>query len=124
VIYVPAVNVFLVQGDPPLALSGISSHIRHPIAYCRENSSFMEIHGSIWDRFGHYWGGPASRGMDRVASRVVDGVVEIKVTEITEGPPRGTGSPDLPAGQFCEYADPTDARNGFLQPPPPPPMGV
>lgn len=117
VIYVPQVRVFLVDADPPRALSAVSSHIGHPIAYCRESSSFQEIHGSMWDLFGYYFEGPASRGMDRVASQVVDGIVEIKVTDVTQGAPRGAGPPESPTGRFCEYEDPADATAGFLDPP-------
>lgn len=119
VIYVPPVQVFLVHADPPLALSAVSSHLDEPIAYCREASTFMELaHGSKWDRFGYYLDGPAPRGMDRVASRIVGGVMEIKVTNVTNGPPRGAGPPEHPTGPFCLYEEPTDATNGFLEPPP------
>ncbi len=116
-IYVAPIEIFLVHGEEPLALSAVSSHIGHPIAYCRENSTFMEIHGGIWDRSGYYLEGPGTRSMDRVASRVVEGTVEIKVTEVTEGLPRGAGPPERPTGRFCEFEDPGDATNGFLDPP-------
>ncbi|MGH2711561.1 MAG: hypothetical protein ACRDH9_10210 [Actinomycetota bacterium] len=114
VLYIPEVNVFLVDADPPLALSGKSSHIGHRIAFCRQSQYFQEIHGGMWDRFGYYMNGPPTRGMDRVASRVVKGTVEIKVTRVTKGPPRGAGPPEPPSGLFCTYDDPSDPRAGFL----------
>jgi hypothetical protein len=121
VIYLPQIRVFLVHADPPLALSAVSSHLGEPIAYCREASVFEEMsHGSKWDRFGYYLDGPAPRGMDRHALRVVDGIIEIHITDLTHGPPRGAGPPESPTGPFCFFEEPTDATNGFLEPPPPP----
>ena len=115
VIYITQVRVFLVHTAPPLALSGVSSHVGERIAYCRQSSTFQELaHGSKWDRLGHYLDGPAPRGMDRVASRVMDGLIEVKITDVTEGPPRGAGPPMNPTGPFCEYENPEDAQLGFL----------
>lgn len=118
VIYVRDIRVFLVHDDPPIALSDVSTHLGEPIAYCEEASTFQELsHGSKWDRFGYYLDGPAPRGMDRIASRVVDGMVEINLSIVTDGPPRGAGPPQRPTGAFCFYEEATDATNGFLAPP-------
>jgi hypothetical protein len=122
VIYLPRIGVFLVQADPPRALSAVSSHLGEPIAYCASSSTFEELaHGSKWSPLGYYMDGPAPRGMDRIASRVRDGVVEINVSVVTDGPPRGAGPPPDVTGPFCEYEQASVAKNGFLEPPPPPP---
>jgi hypothetical protein len=119
VIDLPQIRVFLVPADPPRALSAVSSHLGEPIAYCPSSSTFMELaHGSKWDRLGYYLDGPAPRGMDVMASRVRDGVVEINPSIVTDGPQRGAGPPMKPTGPFCEYEDADDASGGFLQPPP------
>lgn len=119
VVYIPAVRVFLVDASPPIALRGLSTHLGEPVAYCRSAAVFLELaHGSMWDRTGLYLTGPAPRGLDRVASRVVDGVIQIRVGDVTRGPPRGTGEPEQPTGALCVYEEPQDATNGFLEPPP------
>lgn len=119
VIYIPAVKVFVVEGDPPLALRAVSTHLGEPVAYCPSAGVFMELsHGSKWDRFGNYLEGPAPRGLDRIGGRLRDGVVEINVTAITEGPERGSVRPEHPTGPFCLYESESDATDGFLAPPP------
>ncbi|MGH2692338.1 MAG: hypothetical protein ACRDHM_07510 [Actinomycetota bacterium] len=122
VIYLPQIRVFLVHADPPRALSAVSSHLGEPIAYCASSSTFEELaHGSKWSPLGYYMDGPAPRGMDRIATRARDGVVEINVSVVTDGPPRGAGSRPAVTGPFCEYERPEDASGGFLPPGPPPP---
>lgn len=117
VIYLPAVRVFLVHGAPPRALSAVSPHLDEPIAYCRESSTFIEqAHGSKWDRFGYYMDGPAPRGMDRIASRVRNEIVEINVSIVDDGAPRGAGPPGESTGPFCQFEHASDAPDGFLEP--------
>ena len=121
VISLPEFKVFLVDGDPPLALRAVSPHLGEPIAFCPTSQTFQEMaHGSKWDPSGYYLDGPAPRGMARLQTRVVNGFVEINVTSVTEGPPRGAGPPALPAGPFCQYERPEDAQRGFLPEPSPP----
>ena len=120
VVYLPELRVFLVHGDPPVALRAVSPHLGEPIAFCPSSELFQEMaHGSKWDPAGYYLDGPAPRGMDRMQTRVDGGFVEINVTSLTEGPPRGAGPPAHPTGPFCEYERPEDARAGFLPDPPP-----
>lgn len=118
VIYVPAVNVFLVHGDPPIALKAVSTHLgTEPVAYCPSASTFHELsHGSIWDRLGRYMDGPAPRGLDRVAVRVRSESIEINVSAETRGPERGLVEADF-SGSLCQYEEPADAQRGFLPPP-------
>ena len=118
VIYLPDIKVFVVHGQPPVALRAVSTHLGEPIAFCPSSQTFVELaHGSKWDRSGYYLDGPAPRGMDRVQARVADGVVEINLSVITQGPPRGAGPPARPTGPLCEYERPEDARAGFLPDP-------
>jgi hypothetical protein len=122
VIYLPDVHVFLVAGDPPLALSAASPHlgVEDPVAYCAESETFMEVHGSLWNRLGYWMDGPAPRGLDHVALRVRNRFVEIKPTLVTEGAPRGAG-PDLPpTGPFCAFQQPSDGSDGFVETAPSP----
>ena len=123
VIYLPELKVFLVHGDPPLALRAVSTHLGwEPVGYCPSSGTFVEFpHGSHWDRSGYWMDGPAPRGLDRVRARVDDGFVEIDVTSIAEGPPRGAGPPAHPTGPFCLYDRPEDAQRGFLSAPDLPP---
>jgi hypothetical protein len=118
VIYLPQIQIFLVHADPPLALSDDSPHVENdPVAFCRSSETFQEIHGGVFDRRGHYLDGPPPRGLDRIATRIRDGLVEINVSMITEGPPRGAGPPERPNGPFCSFEDRSDPVDGFLPPP-------
>ena len=119
VIYVPAVKVFLVHGDQPIALKAVSTHLgTEPVAYCPSASTFHELgHGSIWDRTGRYMDGPATRGLDRVAVRIRSESIEINVSMVTRGPDRYPLNFAQPTGLFCRFEHPEDARAGFLSPP-------
>lgn len=120
VIYLPDIKVFLVHGDPPRALRAISPHRGEPIAFCPSSQMFIEMaHGSHWDRSGYYMDGPAPRGMDRAPARVDNGFVEIDISIITQGSPRGAGPPAHPTGPFCQFERPEDAQRGFLPEPSP-----
>jgi hypothetical protein len=123
VIYLPELKLFLVHGDPPLALRAVSPHVGEPIAFCPTSQTFQEmLHGSKWDPSGYWMDGPAPRGMDRVQVRVDNGFVEINITSVTLGPPRGAGPPAHPTGPFCGFERPEDAQRGFLPEPSPPPV--
>jgi hypothetical protein len=63
-----------------------------------------QAHGAKFDRLGRYVLGPAPRGLDRLATLVLDGVVWVNPNEVTLGPLRG--SHDVkPAGAFCSGYD-------------------
>lgn len=120
VIYLPDARVFLVSGDPPLALSAVSPHVGEPIAWCPSAEVFEEMaHGSKWNRLGYYLDGPAPHGMDHIAVRVRNRALEINISMVTQGAERGAGPFLEPAGPFCSFEVPSDATGGFLLPPPP-----
>jgi hypothetical protein len=122
VIYVPRLNIFLVDGDPPLALLAESSHVdEEPIAYCPTAEVFEEyVHGSKWDRSGLYLTGPAPRGMDRLALRIrKDGAIEVDPSTVIQGPPRGTTPVQQPVGPYCGFDEPTSRDVRILEGTPP-----
>lgn len=103
VVAVPAAGAFLVDrpGSPPLAISARSPQLGEPVRYCRTSGWFEDaMHGSKFDALGRYAVGPAPRGLDRFAVRVLDGVVWVAPSAVTQGPPRGTPT-SPPAGPFC-----------------------
>jgi hypothetical protein len=116
VIYLPDAHVFVVDEDPPLAFSAASPHLGRgdPVAYCEESETFMEVHGSLWNRLGYYLDGPAPRGLDRIAIRVRNRFIEIKPSIVTEGAPRGAGPELGPTGPFCTFNQPNDGADGFV----------
>jgi hypothetical protein len=121
VIYLPDVRIFVVHEDPAVALSAISTHLEEPVAYCPSGDTFHELaHGSTWNRLGFYVDGPAPTGLERLATRVRDGIVEVNFTITHPGAPRGAGPQLGPNGRFCSYEEPGDATNGFLPSPPAP----
>ncbi len=116
VIYLPDANVFLVAGDPPLALSGASPHPEgERLAYCASGQNFVSLaHGEKFDRVGRYLDGPALHGMDRFGARVRDGTVEINLRLKTMGPPveeRGRANPSLCFAENVKVVSP-----GFVEP--------
>ena len=116
VVYIPAVMVFVVHAEPPVALRAVSPHLGEQVAYCPSASVFQAVHGSLWDRQGRWLDGPAPRGLDRVALRVRDGSIEINVSRVTRGPDRGPVEINL-TGRLCRFEDPADGERGFLSPP-------
>ena len=122
--YVEEHRVFVVvRGATFVGLSAWSPHPgpgnkRHREFFCEQSQLFDGAHGEKFDRFGHYFGGPAPRGMDRVAVRVVDGWVEINPSDVTEGPPRAeNGGPKSlpPQGPFCVFESSAESPPGFLE---------
>jgi nitrite reductase/ring-hydroxylating ferredoxin subunit len=117
VAYIRNAGVFLVRTDGgPIALSAASPHLDHRLLYCRSNSMFQGEHGEVFDRAGFYVDGPAHRGMDRVAVRVQEGVIQIDADDVRRGPPPGAGPAAEPVGRFCEVPGP-EPRPGFAADP-------
>ena len=102
VTYLEEHQTFVVaEGDRLVALSAVDPHLGHIDVYCPESKLIEGAHGEKFDRWGVYLAGPAPRGLDRVAVRVNDEVVEIEPTRITKGPDRGAVEPLDPEGTFC-----------------------
>jgi len=104
VTYLEELNVFLVAEDPsPIALVGLSTHMPdEPVLFCASAGWFFSpFHGEKFDRSGVYADGPAPRGLDRVAVRVIADTVYVDPTSVEVGPPRGH-KPEDPAGSFCD----------------------
>jgi hypothetical protein len=117
VAYLKDAGVFVVYTDRgPVALSEVSPHLRHRLLFCRSAGAFQGSHGEVFDRRGFYSDGPSSRGMDRVAVRVHDGLVEVDVEDVRKGPPRGAGPPEELTGELCEIPGP-EPRPGFAADP-------
>jgi hypothetical protein len=112
VIYVSSERVFVVgDAEHALALSAISPHLGERLLFCRSSGWFQDVHGDHFDRFGVYATGPAPRSMDHVELRMVDDLVQIEPTALTEGLPRNARAPQQPTGPFCP--DRPAAQPGF-----------
>jgi nitrite reductase/ring-hydroxylating ferredoxin subunit len=119
VAYVEDLRVFVVSTDgSPVALSAISPHLGHPLVFCRVADVFQGKHGESFDRRGFYSAGPSPRGMDRVAIRVRDDLVQIDPEDVRPGPPRGAGPPLDPTGELCEVPGPVDSPGFAAEPTP------
>lgn len=101
-------DVFIVwDGDVPVALVRRVPDRTERVEYCRTSRWFEDpLGGSKFDRLGLYRYGPAPRGLDRMGTRIRDGVVEVDPTMIVEGPPRGASVGDVPLGSFCMDVNP------------------
>lgn len=122
VIYLPEHLTFVVDtSDGLLALSAITPHRADELLkFCRRSQMFeAPAHGEKFDRFGNYFGGPAPRGMDRVALRVREGRVEIAPAFVMDGPPRRQPKSLQPQGDFCSggFDAFEEEEPGFLRPP-------
>ncbi len=103
VVYVAGLHAYVVANPPqsPIALLARSPQMGEPVKYCPSSGWFEDpAHGSKFDRLGRYELGPAPRGLDRMASLVLEGIVWVDPAEITLGPPRGEQAA-APAGPFC-----------------------
>jgi nitrite reductase/ring-hydroxylating ferredoxin subunit len=117
VAYVEDLGVFVVNTDGrPVALSEVSPHLGHPLVFCRAADVFQGKHGEVFDRRGFHSGGPSARGMDRVAIRVRDDLVEIDPEDVRLGPPRGGGPPLEPTGELCEVPGPVNPPGFAAEP--------
>jgi len=107
VVFLPELPGYVIAEPPrtPITLLARSPHLGERIVYCPSSRWFEDpAHGAKFDRLGNYVLGPASRGLDRLATIVRDGVVWVNPNEITLGPPRG-GHDARPAGPFCSGQD-------------------
>ena len=114
VIYLPEVKVFLVHGNPPVALIAKSPHVGELLVYCTSSETFVSLeHGELFDRSGRYMDGPAPRGMDRVPLRERSGMIEINVLQRVQGGPRGEFT--RPSGPLCHSETARVIRPGFVE---------
>ncbi|MFV9672434.1 MAG: ubiquinol-cytochrome c reductase iron-sulfur subunit [Acidimicrobiia bacterium] len=93
VLEVPKARGYLVKVDEEevLALSEVCTHLGCRVPYIDENTRFeCPCHGSKFTREGNYIEGPAPRGMDEMATEVVDGVILIDTSEVIAGPAPGS----------------------------------
>jgi cytochrome b6-f complex iron-sulfur subunit len=105
VVMVPSARAFLIDTgrSSPLAVSARSPQMGETVIHCETSGWFEDpMHGSKFDQLGHYALGPAPRGLDRYAVRLLDGVAWIDPAAVTPGPPRGTPTAD-PTGPFCVH---------------------
>ena len=116
VIYMPELGVFLVHGDPPIALVAASPHQGEDLAFCPQGNNFVSLaHGEMFSRSGRYIGGPAPSGMDAIPLRVRGERVEINLSERIPGPP--TTDPDIPKQTPCPADGSQLYGAGFAQNP-------
>ena len=104
VVLLPEIPAYLVANPPrtPIAFLALSTHLGERIVYCQSSMWFEDpAHGTKFDRLGNYAAGPAPRGLDRVATLVLDGEVWVNPNEITAGVPRGAHPLKPPTGPFC-----------------------
>jgi nitrite reductase/ring-hydroxylating ferredoxin subunit len=117
VAYLKDAGVFVVDtDDDPVALSEVSPHLGHRLLFCREADVFQGKHGEVFDRRGFYVDGPSPRGMDRVAVRVQDGLVQVDLDDIRPGAKRGAGPPLEPQRPGCRVPGP-EPKPGFAAAP-------
>jgi hypothetical protein len=88
--------VFVVRdGSAILVLRPFAPGGTVPVAWCPGQGLFEDpVTGTKYDERGGYVAGPPTRGLDRVTSKVIRGVLQIAPEATTPGPPPG---PTLPA---------------------------
>lgn len=76
-----------------LVVSLISTHLGCRVAFCSSSEWFEDpCHGTRWNAWGEWVGGPAPRGLDRIGSHVnADGLLVVDLTRHITGPHRGSG---------------------------------
>jgi cytochrome b6-f complex iron-sulfur subunit len=89
--------------SPLMALYQVCVHLGCKVPWCMSSQWFeCPCHGSRYNRWAEYRGGPAPRGLDRFATRVEDGRVIIDTSVIVEGPSRQAAELDQPPeGPSC-----------------------
>jgi cytochrome b6-f complex iron-sulfur subunit len=115
----PAGRMYLVEYDPALdadgqyaeltdgasvmALYQVCVHLGCKVPWCQSSQWFeCPCHGSRYNRWGEYRGGPAARGLDRFALTVEDGRVIVDTSQVIEGPSRQAIALDQPPeGPSC-----------------------
>ena len=75
----------LTNGAPLMAIYQVCVHLGCKVPFC-DTSQWFECpcHGSAYNRWGEYRGGPAPRGLDRFPVHVEDGELMIDTGELTE----------------------------------------
>ncbi len=115
----PAGRSYLVEYDPALdpdgvyaditngarvmALYQVCVHLGCKVPWCQSSQWFeCPCHGSRYNRWAEYRGGPAPRGLDRFRVMVEDGTVIVDTSQIIEGPSRQAAVLDQPPeGPSC-----------------------
>jgi cytochrome b6-f complex iron-sulfur subunit len=93
----------LTNGARLMAVYQVCVHLGCKVPWCATSQWFeCPCHGSRYNRWGEYRGGPAPRGLDRFVSRVENGVLIVDTSAIVGGPSRQTASLDQPPeGASC-----------------------
>lgn len=87
-----------------MVLSLVSTHLGCRVQHCATSRWFEDpCHGSTWNAWGEWTGGPAPRGLDRYAAHVRDdGILVAELTQTRFGPDRESGVLDQePEGPSC-----------------------
>jgi hypothetical protein len=108
------------HGSTILVLRPFAPDSPIPVAWCPAQRFFEDPEtGSKWRADGSYLAGPATRGLDRLRSKVVGDVLQVAPGAVAEGPPRGTARPAT-AEPPCDWANAIFAP-GVTAPPSPTP---
>lgn len=115
----PSGRMYLVEYDPALdpegqyaeitngasvmALYQKCVHLGCRVPWCQTSQWFeCPCHGSRYNRWGEWQGGPAPRGLDRFSLEIVDGRVHVDTGTVITGPSRQARVLDQPAeGPSC-----------------------
>lgn len=86
-----------------MALYQVCVHLGCKVPWCLSSQWFeCPCHGSRYNRWGEYRGGPAPRGLDRFSVEIVDGRVMLDTATIITGPSRNAVVLDQPQeGPSC-----------------------
>ena len=102
--YVPQGRLFVAHtGTEIYALSQKCPHLGCRVPFCDSSGRFeCPCHGSRYDLGGEWIQGPAPRGMDRYALKLVGGNLVADTSKVIVGPPRGAHRYLTPAkGPSC-----------------------
>jgi cytochrome b6-f complex iron-sulfur subunit len=91
------------QQAPLMAIYQVCVHLGCKVPWCQTPQWFeCPCHGSRYNRWAEYRGGPAPRGLDRFALTVEEGRVIVDTSTIIEGPSRQTNILEQPPeGPSC-----------------------
>jgi cytochrome b6-f complex iron-sulfur subunit len=86
-----------------MAVYQVCPHLGCKVPWCQSSQWFeCPCHGSRYNRWAEYRGGPAPRGMDRFALTIEEGRVIVDTSQIIEGPSRQTNVLEQPPeGPSC-----------------------
>lgn len=94
--------IFVLNDGDPLALSDDAQHVGDTVIFCESSRLFESLaHGEKFDILGHYFGGPAARGLARYPVIRDGDLVRADMDQEIEGPARGDVRTVEPAGDFC-----------------------